>query len=498
MVSAVNKFFLKLPIRRKLLLIVIFTSLIVLSTTLVFFIYFSAERIRENLVQEMTVLAEIIGNRSTAAIEFFDPKTANENLNALKARRSVELACLYDITNAEFAKYVRGGEDKKCPVLDRRGGFFTDDELRVYQDIIVKKEVVGSIAVISDLKDLNKALQRYLVYTGFAIFIGAIVAFFLSRIFSKAIDRPINSLYIAAKSVTDHGDYNVVVKKKTDDELGVLVDAFNEMLLQIQIRESEVKEANANLEQKVKERTSELEKSKTQAEKANESKTEFLANMSHELRTPMHAVLSFAEFGALESYEGEREELNKYFKKIESSGKRLLSLLNNLLDLSKLEAGKMSFNLGLNNIEIPMQSVLSETQKLQEDKNLKVRIDKPKDRVTASFDQEKIVQVFYNLISNAIKFSPYNSEIEIKIKYTENQNYVLVSVSDKGPGIPYGEYDAVFDKFVQSSKTKTGAGGTGLGLSICKEIIKGHNGDIWCKNNEDGGATFYFTLPTKH
>jgi signal transduction histidine kinase len=110
------------------------------------------------------------------------------------------------------------------------------------------------------------------------------------------------------------------------------------------------------------------------------------------------------------------------------------------------------------------------------------------------FDQEKIIQVFYNLISNAIKFSKQTSVIKVDLRYTEENSFLVVSIEDQGMGIPEGELERVFDKFIQSSKTKTGAGGTGLGLSICKEIIKGHGGDIWVRNADSGGAIFSFTL----
>jgi signal transduction histidine kinase len=497
MLLSIKKAFLRLPIRRKLLVIVTFISFVSLAMALLFFIYFSTERIKENLLQEMSVLAEIIGSRSTAAIEFLDQKTANENLNALTARSSVKYACIYDSQGKVFAQYDRNRTTNVCPDSKNIVSGFTGSELQIFKNIIVNDEIIGKIIVISDLKDVKKSFQKYLIFTLFALAIGGLIAFLLSRTFSKIIDKPINSLYMAAKSVTDDGNYNVIVKKKSNDELGVLVDAFNEMLLQIQIRENEVKEANANLEEKVTIRTSELEKAKIIAEKANESKSEFLANMSHELRTPMHAVLSFAEFGVSESYDGDRDELNKYFKKIENSGKRLLSLLNNLLDLSKLEAGKMNFNIQLNNIEVPLNSVIGEVQKLLEDKNLRIKVEKLNARLVAYFDQEKILQVFYNLISNAIKFSKQNTEINIRLKYTENNNFLLVSIEDEGIGIPEKEIETVFDKFVQSSKTNTGAGGTGLGLSICKEIVKGHNGELWCRNSEKGGAIFSFTLPAK-
>ena len=494
----VKKFVLKLALKKKILAIVLFTTGVALISTLLLVIYFSVLQIKDNLVQEMSVLADIIGNRSTAAIEFFDQKTANENLEALSARESVIKACIYDIEGKTFAQYNKPGfAEMKCPEPSSELFYFADDKLTTFKDIRINKEKIGSIVVISDLRDVNESLQKYIIYGTIFTLFAVFIAYLVSRRLSNFIDKPIKSLYMAAKAVTDHGDYNVDVKKKSSDELGVLVDAFNEMLLQINIREKEVKEANANLEEKVQRRTAELETAKVQAEKANESKSEFLANMSHELRTPMHAVLSFAEFGKSESENAEREELQKYFAKVESSGNRLLSLLNNLLDLSKLEAGKMNFNIRRNDVLLPLKSVLSELQKLCEEKNLKHVIDCESDKVPAFFDSEKIVQVFYNLVSNAIKFSPDDGQITISIKYITSQTYLIISITDQGPGIPEDEIDSIFDKFIQSTNTKSGAGGTGLGLSICKEIIKEHDGEIWCKNNQDKGATFSFTLPAK-
>jgi len=492
---AVKNFFLKLPIRQKILTIIFFCSFLALITTLSFFILFTTSRLAENLKEEMNVLAEVIGNRSTAAIEFADQKTAAENLKALSARESVEKACIYDAGDEMFANYSRSS-DVSCPQPSPPKSEFMDNHLYVFRDIYINGSKIGAIVLVSDLKDIRKSYQRYFFYSIFSIIFGGLIALIISSRLARIIDKPIRGLYHAAKSVTDQADYNVHVKKVSHDELGVLVDAFNEMLLQIQIRDREVKEANANLEEKVMQRTSELEKAKILAEKANESKSEFLANMSHELRTPMHAVLSFAEFGRSETETAPKEELQKYFSKIENSGRRLLSLLNNLLDLSKLEAGKMIFHFKKNNIETPLNSVLSEVQKLLDDKKLKVEIVKSDDKTTAYFDLEKIIQVFYNLISNAIKFSKPEGMIKITIKPSASDSFLVVSVEDQGVGIPEDELETVFNKFVQSSKTKTGAGGTGLGLSIVKEILRGHGGDVWAKNSSSGGAIFLFTLPT--
>jgi nitrogen fixation/metabolism regulation signal transduction histidine kinase len=201
-------------------------------------------------MQEMNVLAEIIGNRSSVAIEFQDETTANENLQSLSARDSIRMACLYDASYNVFAHHSTKSKFK-CPPASFPKSEFTDDLLYVYKDINVNGDKVGSILLVSDLKDIRKSYQIYFFYSLISIVFGGIMALIISTRMSRVIDRPIKSLYMAAKAVTENADYNVTVKKKSDDEIGVLVDAFNDMILQINIRDREVKDANANLEEKV-------------------------------------------------------------------------------------------------------------------------------------------------------------------------------------------------------------------------------------------------------
>jgi signal transduction histidine kinase len=252
--------------------------------------------------------------------------------------------------------------------------------------------------------------------------------------------------------------------------------------------------AHDDLEERVRSRTQELEKAKEAAETAVKARDAFLANVSHELRTPMHAILSFATFGKDRVASSTPDKLKDFFGKIHSSGTRLLGLLNDLLDLSKLEAGRMAFNIGDCDLCDVVDTVVDEFRLITSEKDLKVQITRNgSTQVTA--DTERMIQVMRNMLDNAIKFSPEGGFIGIDVSGGDGE--VSVSVTDKGSGIQEAELESIFDAFVQSGTVKSGSGGTGLGLAICKDIIKAHGGRIWAESNPDGGAVFRFTVPSR-
>ena len=247
----------------------------------------------------------------------------------------------------------------------------------------------------------------------------------------------------------------------------------------------------------------EIMQAKLNADRANQSKSEFLANMSHELRTPMHAILSFASMGEEKVFDATPEKLQQYFSRISESGERLLALLNDLLDLSKLEAGAVQCHFKPHNVVKIVNTVLQEMSALIKQKGVNIIHECPDVDARVVCDSEKIMQVVRNLLSNAIKFTPAGKSIFLHYAATSvpaansasQVSALALSVIDQGIGIPDDELSSVFDKFVQSSKTKTGAGGTGLGLAICREIIDRHEGIITARNNDYGGATFEFKIP---
>lgn len=255
------------------------------------------------------------------------------------------------------------------------------------------------------------------------------------------------------------------------------------------------------LEQQVVERTGELQQAMLAVEQANAEKSRFLANMSHELRTPMHAILSFTQLGLKHA---EKPKVRRFLSNIKSSGERLTLLLNDLLDLSKLESGQVSLNAAIGPIERVIASAIAELQGLATEKSIAFIFD-PDKAHSGYFEAAMMTRVFINLLSNAIRFSPDGSTISINVRHVEHQangvsgKALRISVTDSGMGIPTDQLESVFDKFVQSDITRSPTGGTGLGLSICKEIIELHRGAIQAESPPAGqpvGTAVHVTLPT--
>lgn len=251
----------------------------------------------------------------------------------------------------------------------------------------------------------------------------------------------------------------------------------------------------AESEQRLKILLEEMTAAKEAAETANRAKSEFLANMSHELRTPLHAILSFASFGVKHGT-AKPERVLDYFYKIYDSGTTLLALVNNLLDLAKLESGRMTFDFQPTRFCTLIAKVADEFSSLLSERDLTIHYNEADSDAMATVDRAKIMQVVRNLVSNAVKFSPKGGRIELGV--VRDQGLLRVTVTDQGEGIPADELEIIFEKFVQSSKTKSGAGGTGLGLPICRQIVAAHHGRVWAENLAQGGAMLTFEIPQQH
>ena len=229
-----------------------------------------------------------------------------------------------------------------------------------------------------------------------------------------------------------------------------------------------------------------------EAEAVSALKTEFIANISHELRTPLTLILGFSELGQRRT--AEQPRLTAMFNDIQGAGQRMLALVNDLLDLSKMDASFGTTDLQREDVVPQVRALLDEMRPLAAVRQIGLRGHGWVDPHPARINVFRFQQVLRNVLANAIRFSPADATVDVRWSRGADGG-VHVSVADRGPGIPAGELDAIFDAFVQSSRTKDGAGGTGLGLAICRRIMAAHGGRIWAENGEGGGAVFHIELP---
>jgi two-component system, NarL family, sensor histidine kinase BarA len=259
--------------------------------------------------------------------------------------------------------------------------------------------------------------------------------------------------------------------------------------------------ANAALDverQALHELNAQLSEAKRQAEEASCAKSAFLAYMSHEFRTPMHAILAYSKLALEEVASGDTSNVQKYIENSKAAGIRLLGLLNNLLDFAKLEAGKIELQTVKADVAGIIAACQTELNSLLQEKKLAVTVQVKASSTTATADASRLTQVFVNLFSNAIKFSPVGGAILVEIADSvlpDGRPALQCSVADQGPGIPEPELATIFGRFNQSSATRKTRTGTGLGLAICRELVALHGGRIWAANRPEGGAVFSLAIP---
>lgn len=331
----------------------------------------------------------------------------------------------------------------------------------------------------------NQALEQ-VMFTLVPITLGSIVlALGVAFIANMMIVRPLTQLTDAAQRIGAREPNVKLPEYAHQDEIGVLNSAFGEMIMQLD-------ELINTLEDRVKRRTQQLEIARNEAEKANRVKSQFLANMSHELRTPLNAILNFTSF-VLQGFMGPvTDEQVEALNTVSTSGDHLLNLINDVLDIAKIEVGKMDLFIEEVDLNVELKGVVSIAQGLLQDKPVELITDIEPSLPKLRGDSRRLHQVFLNLLSNAVKFT---SEGSITLAAHRHANEVKVMVRDTGVGIAPEDQDLVFQAFEQTEQGIKYGGGTGLGLPISKHFVEAHGGRMWVESAVGTGSTFYVSLP---
>ena len=365
-----------------------------------------------------------------------------------------------------------------------------------------KRYVIGADIEASYIKDILRQTLTTCLWAGAGfvlLFLGA------TYISVASISRPVLNLLKTARSVSEDQNFSRRAEKVSDDELGELVDGFNEMLGEIEVRDEKLARHRDHLESEVEKRTAELvelnhdlEAATLSAQQANNAKSAFLASMSHELRTPLNAVIGYSEMLEEEAEDEGLEDFIPDLKKINSAGKHLLSLINNVLDLSKIEAGKMTLYNEWIDLPEMVQEVTDTILPLVEKSGNNLEVRCPEDAGRMYSDLTKIRQTLFNLLSNSAKFTKDGTlGLEISRRTGEGgEDEIVMAVTDSGIGMTEEQIDRLFTAFTQADNSTTRHyGGTGLGLAISKQFCQMLGGDIEVTSEVNKGSTFTVYLP---
>jgi len=469
------------------------------------FVAYDRVSFRRAMVHNLSIQAQIAGSNSVSALLFDDARTAESTLSALKAAPNIVSAGIYTPEGRPFAMYRRDGAGENLelpPILSGQieAHWFEDGQLTVVRTIVFQEKPAGTVFIRSDLQEMSHRLKRYAGIAALVLFASLIAALLVASVFQRAVAEPIVHLATIAGIVSRDKDYSVrATSTGNRDEPDILIQAFNEMLEQIQQREGALQRAQHELEQRVRERTTqlavtnkELDLRNREVERATQMKSKFLASMSHELRTPLNAIVGFSDLLA-EGTPGQLNDKQKRFvNHIKQGSAHLLQLINDILDLSKIEAGQLEMRTEEFFVKDALPEVLSTIHPLAMAKNIRVE-QKVESKSLVKADRVRLKQILYNLLSNAVKFTPNDGRVAIEC--VDHWDFVRVSVTDSGIGIRPEDQKVIFDEFRQVEGSANGINeGTGLGLAITKRLVEQQGGQISVESELGKGSRFTFTL----
>jgi signal transduction histidine kinase len=466
------------PISRKLVIITMITTAAALVLAGTAIVLTDSWLFRGFLERDLSALAQITADNNTAALQFEDPPAASEILHALRAKPHLEAACLYRISGTVLATYFRPGSEAGCPHVNAQDSVtFGSADVTVTRPVMLRNRVIGSLTLIYDLGEIAERMRLYGASVLLVLLASSVIAFLLSSRLRAIIATPVAQLVKATTAVSQTGDYSIRAQRVSADELGVLTNAFNEMLSRIQGRDRELMQALAAREE-----------ANEKLARSNEDLERFAFVASHDLQEPLRMITLFSQL-LVRTYTGSTaEEAGAYVRNIVTSTKRMRDLLSDLLAYTDIGSSSTGNAVPVN-LNLTFQHVLD---------NLRASIEEFGAHIESAplpslrVHEAHFVSVFQNLISNALKYRS-DKIPEIHVGYRHEDGCLRFSVRDNGIGIDPEYHAKIFVAFKRLHGHNIA--GTGIGLAICQRVVDRYRGKIQVESQAGLGATFIFTLP---
>jgi len=479
------------------------------------FLLVEAVAVHQRLTDNVIALAATVSDNSGAAFASVDPAPARNALRTLRADPNIRAATFYDasgkmIVDVPFVFDAGSARDRQQAGASpdnshdkrvvRYGGL---TQVHVEVPVTSDGDLVGFIRVDAVLDQFYTQMRWALAAMLVAVLIGFWVAHSRARVLQGLIMKPVRDLLLAIREVNETKNFTRRVEAKSDDDFGILAAGINDLLVELEKREQNLRTSQQELENRVRERTLRLDaamidakETLERAEAASRAKSEFLARMSHEIRTPMNAVIGMAELLRHATTLDERQR--RYCDRISQSGTALLGIINDILDFSKIEAGKLVLDIAPFSLREVVEDAAEILVEKAHGKGLELLLDIPPDVETAVCgDGQRLRQIIINLVGNAVKFTD-RGEVRIVVRNTgtdRTHSTFRFDVIDTGVGIKPENCATIFESFAQEDNSTTRKyGGTGLGLAICKQLTELMGGQIGVTSKPGVGSTFFFTV----